>query len=64
MRVDAALVRVKFSDLCPGCQGDLERQVTTGDPHDGISFSYCQKCGAEWRQVELRGRLLLNRRLS
>lgn len=51
MAHDAALVRVKDSDQCPTCKGDLERQNTTGDEGDGISFSYCSVCQVEWRQT-------------
>jgi len=62
VRVDAALLRVDESDRCPACGGDLERQVTTGDPGDGVSFSFCKGCSAEWRQAEFKGRILLKRR--
>lgn len=59
---DSALVMIKDSDRCPKCGGSLERQETTGDPDDGISFSFCSSCRSEWRQVKYRGRLLFNRR--
>lgn len=63
MGVDAALVMLDDSDRCPKCGKFLERQVTTGDPGDGVSFSFCFACGSEWRQEEFRGRLLFKRRV-
>ena len=54
MAADAYLVEKLESDLCPSCGGPVNRQVTAGDPDDGVVFFYCPSCRAEWRQVPWR----------